>query len=86
MYNGDNSITVFDKGNSNCRVTVTTSGEIRVKLGKDVPDSDKEIIINELIRKGKDIEKSGVTRTYRKSYHYHKLMKHINSSTKNKGI
>ena len=86
MYNGDNSVTVFDKGNSNCRVTVTATGEIRVKLGKDVPDADKEIIINELIRKGKNKMRSGVTRTYRKSFEYHKLMKHINSSSKNKEI
>ena len=78
MYNGDNNVTVFDKGNANCRLTVTTSGEIRVKLGQDVPDSDKVIIIDELIRKGKNVVKRGISKTYRGTFHYSKLMKHIN--------
>lgn len=77
MYNGDNKITVFDKGNINCRLTVTVNDEIRIKLGHDVPDKDKSIIINEMIRKGKDVCNKNISKTYRKTLYYKKMIDHM---------
>lgn len=71
INNDFKSLTVVDKGNKKSRLTVDREANIRIKIGLDVPEDKKDMMIQILLEKAIQIIKSGDnTQTIRTSVGY----------------